>query len=539
MPTISINVKRIEKYLGRKITKEKLIETLPWIGISIEEVNDEIKVEYNPNRPDFSTHAGIARALKGFLEIELGAPSYTVKKGNIKIIAKNVPKRPIIRGLVARNLELDEESLIELIHMQESLHWALGRDRRKASIGFHDLDKVKPPFIYTIKPPTFAFVPLNESREWTLKEILEKHPKGRQYGKYVTMNSLPILMDSEGNVMAFPPIINSSVTTVTPETRNLFIDVTGTHLKNVIDTVNIIATTLIDMGASIESVDINGTLSPDLTPEKWKLKSSYINKMIGLSLSDEDIVKALEKCRISAKILRKGLIEAIVPSYRIDLLHPIDFAEEVAIGYGYYNLKPSLPNIFTIGSRNKYFELASKVRKIMLGLGYQEVFTTTLSNKKLFSLFSIETYVDLINPLSEEYDTLRSMLLPHIIYILSLNTHEEYPQKIFEVGDVVVPGENETRYERHLHVAAAIASSKVTINDIRSDLEGFLKTLGIEYKFESYRYPHFFLDRSLKIITPHGEGRVGEIHPEILEKMKIHVPVAAFEVELAKYAPNL
>ncbi|MEM0455447.1 MAG: phenylalanine--tRNA ligase subunit beta, partial [Nitrososphaerota archaeon] len=103
---------RISKFLGREIGADQLSELLARLGISVDEVTGEgIKAEYNPNRPDFSSHAGIARALKGLLGIELGPPRVTCRRSGWRVIVDGSVKRVrpyVVAGLV-RGLRLDEQ----------------------------------------------------------------------------------------------------------------------------------------------------------------------------------------------------------------------------------------------------------------------------------------------------------------------------------------------------------------------------------------------------------------------------------------------
>ena len=59
-----------------QLRQANLIDALPFIALDIESITDhEIRIEYNPNRPDFSSDYGIARALRGYLGIEIGFPN--------------------------------------------------------------------------------------------------------------------------------------------------------------------------------------------------------------------------------------------------------------------------------------------------------------------------------------------------------------------------------------------------------------------------------------------------------------------------------
>ena len=167
VPTLELKIERLERLVGRKLDINELEYDLQWISLDLEDVNKEeqiIKVEYNPNRPDFSSPEGIARALKGYYEIDLGIPSYDIEQGkvvmNVDPIVKKV--RPYIVCGVIRNIDLDEDEVATLMNIQEQLHWAVGRDRKKVAIGVHDFDKISPPYRYTaLKPDLVSFVPLH------------------------------------------------------------------------------------------------------------------------------------------------------------------------------------------------------------------------------------------------------------------------------------------------------------------------------------------------------------------------------------------
>jgi len=149
MPVINLRVEKLAKFLGKPVTVEELAKWLPWLGFDLEEMGEDyVKAEYNPNRIDFCSYVGVARALKGFLELETGLPRYSAEEPKITL---NVDKavadvRPYMLAAVVRDVKLDEDAVVELMEMQEDLHWGVGRDRKKASIGIHNLDAVEPPF---------------------------------------------------------------------------------------------------------------------------------------------------------------------------------------------------------------------------------------------------------------------------------------------------------------------------------------------------------------------------------------------------------
>jgi len=549
MPVITLELERFRQFLNRSIKLEDLAKWIPWIGVDIEEVGSNyVKIEYNPNRIDFSSPVGIARAFKGLIGWETGLINYKVKAGSIELnVDKTVSEvRPYIVGAAVRNIKLDEDSVRELMEMQEDLHWGIGRDRKKASIGVHNLDAVKPPFRYTTaRPEEIKFVPLDFSEEMNLREILEKHEKGKAYRHLIDWATrFPLLVDVEGNVLSMPPIINGELTRVTETTRNLFIDVTGTDWNAVNRSLNVLVTALADMGGEVESVSViypnRRFTSPDLSTQKMRLNVKYANKLLGLRLSEEEMVECLEKCRLDAVKVEDGVLEVTIPPYRIDILHEVDLVEEVAIGYGYHKLKPSLPATKTSGEQHPASRLANAVRQIMIGLGFTEVMNFVLTNERVHYLMmrlKPGKAVKLANPVSAEYSIAREWLLPSLMKNLSENKHESYPQRLFEASDIIkVDLRRETKSQRRLHLAAVSAHANANYTEIRSVIDALMTNLGLKnWKIKEAKHPSFLEGRTAQICYENRKiGVLGEIHPEVLENFELENPVAAFEIDLER-----
>src|SRR5438128_10762156 len=93
------------------------------------------------------------------------------------------------------------------------------------------------------------------AQEMDLLDILTKHEKGPEYAHLVASQPVfPIITDAKGQVLSFPPVINGILTQLTPDTRNLFIDVTGTDLEAVSGCLAILSTALAERGGRIQTV---------------------------------------------------------------------------------------------------------------------------------------------------------------------------------------------------------------------------------------------------------------------------------------------
>jgi len=231
-------------------------------------------------------------------------------------------------------------------------------------------------------------------------------------------------------------------------------------------------------------------------------------------------------------------LEVRIPPYRIDILHEVDLVEEIAIGYGYYRLEPSLPPTKTSGKQHPVSRFANAVRQIMIGLGFIEVMNFVLTNERVHYLMmrvKPGKVVRLANPVSADYSICREWLLPSLMKNLSENKHENYPQRLFEVADVIrVDLRRETRSRRELHLAAVSAHAEANYTEMRSILDALFANLGLKDWFvKEGRHPSFLEGRTAKVyVGGRYAGVLGEIHPEVLENFDLENPVAALEIEL-------
>ena len=111
MPVVNLNLDRFKEMLGTEISQDLIIEKLPYLGLDIEDIsNSDMRIEYNPNRLDYSSDYGIARGLKGLLDIDLGCPTYNVSNGSVEVIVDPSVQRirPYIVSAIIKNLNLNK-----------------------------------------------------------------------------------------------------------------------------------------------------------------------------------------------------------------------------------------------------------------------------------------------------------------------------------------------------------------------------------------------------------------------------------------------
>lgn len=532
MATIKFQRQDFEKHI--KITDE-VIEKIQLLGIPIESITEEeIEIEVLPNRPDLLSMQGFMRALKSYLGKEKGLKKYNIKKPekDYKIIIEQEVKkvRPYTACAIAKNLSLNNEKIKELIDLQEKLHTTIGRKRKKIAIGIYPLDKIKFPVTYTALPPEkIKFIPLESEKEMDGNQILQKHPTGKEYAHLLKdQEKYPVFIDSNNKILSMPPIINSNETgRITTETKSLFIECSGSDFNILKKTLNIIITTLADMGAEIYSIELHygkiKEITPDIKSEIIKISLKNTNKLLGLNLKEKDLENLLSKMGYNYK---KEKVE--IPAWRIDILHEIDIIEDAAIAYGYNNLTPQIPNISAIAEELSESRIKRKISEILIGLGLIETSSYHLIKQEE----KIENLIELENS-KTEYKFLRPNLLIPALRNLAQNKEADYPQRLFEIGTIFSQEKaaQETGIKERENLIIYISPANFT--EIKQILDYLTKILNTGYSLKESSHPHLIEGRSTSILINNKNiGYMGDIHPKTLQDWNIKMPVAVLEISL-------
>jgi len=558
MPTIDIECAELERLLSLKLEGDmaKFDVILAFIKGEVKLYNEKegiVSIEMkDTNRPDLWSVEGLSRSLRGYLNLEKGLKQYAAGKSIVEVNVNSqlYNIRPFICCSVIKDVHLTDNTIKGIMHLQDKLDKTFGRNRQKTSIGIYNFDLIKPPIEYTaVKPKDVSFVALGFTEKMNLDEILERHPKGMEYGQIVKKNPMyPMLFDSEGKVLSFPPIINSNdLGKITEESRNLLVEVTGTLHKTVLNTLNLVSAALIDNGGKAFSATIhypNGSeyteetvATPDFSNRHMPLSVEDTNKLLGLKLSPERIAELLLTAGLGIEKIKTDNVDVLVPCYRIDVMHQVDLIEDVAIAYGYNNIECVWRELPTTGHPKSDQRLIDLARELMVGLGYQEILTYTLTNPE--SLFDKMNQpktplVELANPKVVTMTCLRNWLLPSLIEFLSNNQSTEFPQKIYELGKITQPDETkETKTRDEEWLCAATAHANANFTEIKSTLDAFFSNFGVEWQIEETTHPSFIEGRVGKVIVDSVDiGVLGEVNPSVLEAWKLENPVSAFEINL-------
>lgn len=545
MAVISINRKQFEKDIGK--LDEKMQEKIAMLGTPVEKLDsDELQIEVFPNRPDMLSYQGFKRAFLAFLGRKTGLIDYKLNKPekNYNVIidssVKNV--RPFTTCAIVKGLKLNNQRIKEIIDLQEKLHVTIGRKRKKVAIGIYPLEEIKLPITFkAMEPHKIKFIPLDSEKRMSGLEILERHPIGKEYSHLLSGKAkFPIFVDANDEVLSMPPVINSQLTgKVTENTKDVFVECSGFDFKILSKSINILVTSLAEMGGSIYQMNLDfqkgkKEITPVFKPEEMKISLENTNKLLGLNLNEKELKQLIEKMGFD---YNKGDIK--IPPWRVDILHEVDLIEDVAIAYGYDKFIPEIPEISTIGEEDRKEVLKRKISEVFVGVNSLEISNYHLTNRNFqFKCMGLKenNFIELEES-KTDYDILRKDLTHYLLKILSENSDSEYPQKIFEIGKVFEL--NESLIEKE-NLAFAISPGNFT--DVKQVVDYLSKMLNLKLEIrEPEESLNYFVDGRTAEIFLDGKsiGHLGEIHPKILKNWKIKMPVALFEISLEEIFERL
>jgi phenylalanyl-tRNA synthetase beta chain len=588
MPVVDIDPDELRRLTGRaEKSDDELKDDLFALGLEYEGETEEglMQLEFGPDRLDRLSVEGVARSLRyqygddrGVYVPDTNDPDWTIE------VDESVPaERPYVTGAVIRGVDLDEAGLDSLIQLQEKLHATMGRKRAKGAIGIHDLTMLKGAVLQEgasnsisyrgVDPEGDTFVPLDADREMTPAEVLTDHPTGETYADIVAeYDRYPAIYDELG-LFSFPPVINGRRTEVSTDSRELFVELTGTDQWTIDRMCAIVCYALDARGATVERVEVeypDRTLDrPDFEVRTKAVAHERIESMLGVDLAIRETVDLFERSGLDARLAptdeeqdttretdeatrpapeeidaHEAVYEVSIPPYRTDVLHPLDLIDDVGRAYGFNTLVPTYPEIGTIGGRHERSRLEDAARRSLVGLGFEDLLNFHMvAEAENYDRMRVEPGTDVLGggepatitePYSDEYTQLRTWALPSLTMVLENNTHRAYPQDLAEIGLVAERDESaNTGVAEARHVAAVLARTDATYEDAKGRLAALCRDFGVGLETPATDHPSFLDGRCAEVVVD-GEsaGVVGELHPAVLVEHDLELPVAAFEFRL-------
>jgi phenylalanyl-tRNA synthetase beta chain len=289
-----------------------------------------------------------------------------------------------------RGIKFTPENYATFIDLQDKLHQNLARRRTLVAIGTHDLSTIEGPFTYEALPPKeISFAPLNKPGQvMDGEKLIQVLEADRHLNKYLHIIRdspvYPVILDKNRIVCSLPPIINSDHSKITLQTRDVFIDMTGTDETRMENALNILVAMFSEYCSdpfTIEPIKViyadgRSSIQPSLAPRKTTARLSYINSCTGLSLDTSQVATFLNRMGHEARPSTSNpseIIDVDVACTRSDVLHECDLMEDVAVAFGFDNLPRRFPRTNTVAAPLPINKLSDLIRRECAYAGWTEV----------------------------------------------------------------------------------------------------------------------------------------------------------------------
>jgi phenylalanyl-tRNA synthetase beta chain len=553
---------------------------------------------------------GLVRGLQVFRGV-ITAPIHQLKepaqRQQMVVKASTQQIRPYVVCAIMRDITFDEDSYASFLDLQDKLHMNICRRRTLVAIGTHNLDSVQGPFSYQALPPSdINFVPLFETKTFQSKDYMDHirtdPNKKNNLGKYTDIiydsPVYPVIKDANNTVMSMPPIINGEHSKMSQATKNILIECTATDYTKALVTLN---TMLAMFGEyckvpfTYEPVDVvyetDGATktTPDLSEPEFRATMKEVKNIIGASAN----VTPEMACELAAKMMLRNprydaaTDEIVVgaPCTRADILHECDVVEDIAVAYGFNNIKERIPPTLHLGKEQNVMRLTELLRFELAGAGFIEALTFGLmAEREAYSYLNRpndgNSCVKMSNPMDENNEIVRPALLPGLLKTIACNREVGVAKglRLFEVSDICrldPTTDTGARNERHacvvytgptagLEIIHGVVDRLFELLNVRPELvtekqsmsRGEIKEME-ESKSEKpttsgdtiQRYilqeqdnATYFPSRSANILIDMGDGRppvkigeMGVLHPDVLTKFQLGYPVSCMEIDLEMF----
>ncbi|CAD6992448.1 phenylalanine--tRNA ligase beta subunit [Ceratitis capitata] len=590
MPTIGVKRDLLFEQLGQKYTDDEFQQLCFAFGLELDEVTTEkqmltkeqgdvaavadasediiYRIDIPANRYDLLCMEGLVTSLLVF-QGKIKPPKFKkvepAKRQVLKILPETAEIRPFAVAAVLRNITFDKQAYDSFIELQDKLHQNLCRKRALVAIGTHDLDTIQGPFSYEARTPdNIQFVPLNQTKNMNGHELMNfysTHAQLKQYLPIIRESPVyPVIYDANGVVLSLPPIINGDHSKITLKTRNVFIECTATDLtkaKIVLDTLVCMFSVHCAEKFTVEPCDVvqpDGTVItyPLLEVRETVISAEKANAYIGIQEESSKIADMLTRMYLDSHVEEGGNnITVQIPPTRHDVMHACDIYEDVAIAYGYNNIKKSLPAFMHIAKQFPLNKLTEQLREQVAQAGFTEAITFTLCSRddiarKLNKSIDAIAAVHIANPKTLEFQVVRTTLLSGLLKTLVANRKMPLPLKLFEISDVVVADDDTevgARNERRL--CAVNCNKSAGFEVVHGLLDRVMQLLEVPWKtgnrkngyyLQAADDPAYFPGRCASIMLDGvAIGRIGVLHPTVLQAFELTTPCSAVEFNIEPF----
>ena len=562
-----------EEYPGAGVYGILILKPDCVIGADMKEVlgrNDcIIDFKVTPNRPDCLCALGIAREISVMLKKPFNKPvvSGANKGGEIESFAKvEVRDQELCPRYTARG--------VRNVKIEPSPKWM---QERLLAAGMRPISNIVDITNYVMLEtgqPMHAF----DMRDVTNRQIVVRRAQEKE--KLVTLdkkehelNSSMLVIADEARAVGLAGImggLNSEIKLDTSEilfesakfkrdsvrrtARALGIrtEASSRYEKGIdIDNVEYAVNRAIDLVKELNAGEvIEGAIDISVPFEKTRSLTvcpKSINALLGVEVGTEEMISILEALGIPAQ--QDGdTLKLTIPSFREDIEHEADIAEEIIRIYGYEHITATpLRGEIVLGRRPESMLRDEKIKSRLVMNGYREIVTYSFVSPKVYDMLRLPAddcrrrAVPIINSLGEDYSLMRTQLYHSMLSVMATNVSRSVESaRLFEISMLHFPKEmpivNQPEEKAHICLGAY---GDIDFFGLKSAVEGIMETLNVSAEYRPSNQPFMHPGRQAEIIVQGKKiGHIGEIHPLVLESYSIDKPAVCAQFCLDDIIPS-
>lgn len=286
-------------------------------------------------------------------------------------------------------------------------------------------------------------------------------------------------------------------------------------------------------------------------PITFSVNADWINKYLGTDVSIEQMEQILTGLNLQP-VIDGAEITVTAPPYRVDIKTRQDIAEEIARMYGYNNIPTTLPKIDADSMpMSPELETRKVLAQKLKTMGFNEAVNYSFMKDDFLKLFDDESkFVKLLNPISEDMNTMRTQVFPGLLATIKYNLNNGVKQcRFFEFASNFIKSDSDLP-EQKLKLACAAAGDFWPMSwAAKGSAEPFFMLKGVlENLLSQYKISATFVKSDKEFLHPGKSadiivngvniGFIGELHPSTAEDADIRERVTLFEIDMESFVAN-
>lgn len=515
--------------LGRSHEGVMILDADAVIGTLVKDyfnMEDDLILEIGltPNRADAASHYGVARDLAAVLSLDL--------EENMELI------KPSVHGFEVDNKDLEIDVIIQDpdaclrysgvtisgVEVKESPDWLKNRLRSIGAKPINNIVDATNFVLHELGQPLHAF---DADEIKGNKVLVKKYPAGTKFitldGVERTLTENDLMICNIDEPMCIAGVFGGIKSGVKNETKNIFLESAcfdpihirkssrhhglktdasfrferGADPNITLFALKRAALLIKEIAGGKISSDIVDVCPNPVPLQNFIVELNYknIDRLIGMKIPREKIIKILESLEIKVVHEHDYGLQLSVPPFKVDVMREVDVVEEIIRIFGYNNIPISEKMNASLSYIQKpdKEKIKNAVANYLSDNGFHEIMSNSLTKGSYVELdkaLNKDQNVVIVNPLSSELDVLRQSMLFSGLEAISYNKNRKnHDLKLYEFGKTYHKVEDKYIENQHLILIATgrkepegwnSDSTAINYYDMKGIVEGLVKRLGIK-----------------------------------------------------------